>query len=301
MRHITLLNERSDPSLLLHDFDEDISTIERFHRYVIEASDRDFRQACDEISLGLDPEQYDGGDVVGYAEERLGITPWDVASHSGLMAVSRATSLVEVMFARMAAQTIQEPDYWIFPDNGLWSRQREEDFYSSVLRMPFKTNAGAFKAIRGLRDLYAHGYGVPASEHRRSTLGQQLVQHIPCGPPTELERRLGYDGAVFFFGWDSSYSARERQVTSTWSSTRRADLSPLAAYRILVAAKEHVHAAHAALQQGLRSDLDTNLPKFVRNVHKEMERRARRRGTADCPSPPETDVPVTGPAADHQQ
>lgn len=273
MRYINLLGDRGDRELMLHDFDTEMHQIERMHQYVVTTSHREFYALSDEISEELDPEHYDGGDVIGIAEERLGINPWDVAAHSGLMAISRATSLSEVMLARMAAHFIQDSARFVFPGDGLWSRQREEEFYKSVLKTPFRTNSGAFSAMRGLRDLYIHGYGVPATEKRRSRLAERLYQFIDRGPATQPERDLGYEGQVYFFGWDSSFSPSKRAVTPSWTSSGRADISPLAAYRMLMAAKAHVHAAYCAFDDGFHDDLDEEEPKFIKTVLREEARR----------------------------
>lgn len=276
MRFITLLTDPGDLPLMLHDFDVELAQIEGTHRYLVTASERDFNAACDELASNVDPENFDMGDVVGYAEERLGFTSWDIASHSGLMALSRATSLVEVMLARMPAQYVVEPERWMFPREGLWSRQRESEFYKTVLKTPFKASDGAFAAMRSLRDLYAHGYGVPASEQRRSRIAEQLHRQVDHGPASEQEAKLGYGGSVYFFGWDSSFSPRDGAVSATWTSGRRADISPLATYRLLMAAKDHVHAAHAAVMNGIRDGLDEGNCKFIKTVLAEEDRLSRR-------------------------
>ncbi|REJ05168.1 hypothetical protein DY023_11395 [Microbacterium bovistercoris] len=258
---------------MLRDFDEELTQIENMHRYVVQASERDFEAACEKLSEGVDPETFDMGDIVSLAEEQVGIAPWDVASHSGLMAISRAASLAEVMLARMPAQYLIEPERWVFPRNGLWPRQWEATFYRTVLKTPYRTDSELFAAIRALRDLYAHGYGVPATEQRRTRIAEVLHRHVDAGPATDGETRLGYGGGVYFFGWDSSYSTMQRKVTSGWSMSRRADISPLATYRLLIATKEHVHAAYAALMGGFHDDLDEANCKFIKIVLADESRR----------------------------
>ena len=162
---------------------------------------------------------------------------------------------------------------------GLWSRNRERTVYKTVLRDPV-AGSGAFNAMRDLRDLYMHGYGVPATEQRRVTLAQKLHSTVDRASATDAERALGYSGEVYFFGEHSTYSPRDKAVLGRFDPHRRADLSPLAAHRLLRSARDYVHAAHAAVLSGARPNLTADNCELIRVVQREIARPPRSPNTA---------------------
>ena len=100
------------------------------------------------------------------------------------MALTRAMSLSEVTLARMAAAWFVEPETVVFVNGKVWSRGWEEMFYGTMLVTPFVTSSDGFGALRDLRDLYVHGYGIPAtrdddSRSRRSSTRHSATQSQP--------------------------------------------------------------------------------------------------------------------------
>lgn len=183
------------------------------------------------------------------------------------MAISRAVSLCEVFFARMAASTINDADRWVFPKGSSWPRDWERKFYKTTLTTPFIVDGDGFGALRDLRDLYVHGYGVPALESRRQTLARRLYSQMDTSPRTSAEEMLGYEDKVYFFGDRSRFSAATRTLEGVDAfATRQADVSPLAAYRLLESMRAHAHAAHAAILGGFRLNLDATTCAFVKTA-----------------------------------
>ncbi len=191
------------------------------------------------------------------------------------MALTRTMSLSEVTLARMAAAWFVEPETVVFINGKVWSRGWEEMFYGKMLVTPFVTSSDGFGALRDLRDLYVHGYGIPATEGRRLTLAQKLHEAFGDSEPTDEERALGYRGASYYFGEYAKYSPETRSFTSETWHRRNANLSPLSTYRSLARIRRHIAAAYAALGDGIRDDITIENCKFAREYDKWEKRQAR--------------------------
>lgn len=257
---------------ILPEFEEELDRIVRMHSFVVRASNDEFEAVYDRLMEANDPENYDGGDAIFDAEVKLGINPWDVASHAGLMALTRAVSLAEITLARMAAAWFVAPNLAIFPEGRLWIRPIERDFFETCLNTPFDTDGGGFGTVRDLRDLYVHGYGIPGTEERRAWLAERLHEEFGA-PPTEAESSLGYSSDIYFFGEWSEYSPETASLTTRSWGRKHADMSPLATYRILVGIRAHVEAAFAAMTDGVREELTPETSKFVKSFESRVRRR----------------------------
>lgn len=152
--------------LLAVEFDREIERIILMHRYVIKTAARDFGQLYERLLAAHNYEDsgYDGGDAIWDTEQELGVNPWDVEEHFGLLSLARAVSLAEIVLARLAAACWERLELTVFPQGRTWPRQWEVDFYKTCLRTKFDSNGRGFETLRRLRDLYMHGYGVPVRE-----------------------------------------------------------------------------------------------------------------------------------------
>lgn len=265
MLNLSYLTDRTRWHLHVQDFDEELDAVLAMHRYLVRASRRDFRAEYERQLAIHNPENYDGGDAIWDAEIAIGVNSWDVESHAGLMAIARAVSIAEVMFARMAAHFLRDPEIWVFPNEGLWMRDWESKFYKFVLVAPFDVGGNGFGPLRELRDLYTHGYGVPATKARLDRLAQRLHDKFDTSPATAEEKSDGFEGEVYFFGDRTTYSSKTRTLESTLFDSHHADVSELATYRALEQLRAHVHSAHAAATAGLRDDVEDG-NKYVKTV-----------------------------------
>jgi hypothetical protein len=261
------------------DFDNELDEIIGMHRYLVRTA-RHEHEAEYEHQLEIhDPENYDGGDAIWDAEKVIGVDSYAVESHAGLMAIARAVSISEVTLARMAAHHVKNADIWVFPNGGLWTRDWEAKYYKHVLIAAFNVGGNGFTATRELRDLYTHGYGVPATQPRLDKLAQRLHDSFATTPATDTEKALGYVGDAYFFGSGTTYPKKTRTLESEWGfSSHRADVSELATYRVLEQLRVHIHAAHAAFQSGMRDDIDDATNPFVKTVNAWWDKRTS--GTA---------------------
>jgi hypothetical protein len=144
----TLHSDKLELRSLVADFNRELNSIIATHRYVVESVERDFKALYDQFLSAHDPEwdSYDGGDAIWDAEQKLGITPWDVEAHQGMSALTRAVALADVVLARTAATLIAEPEPLVFPGGRLWSRRWEQLFYEDCLVEPYNTAANGFSA-----------------------------------------------------------------------------------------------------------------------------------------------------------
>lgn len=150
----------------------------------------------------------------------------------------------------------------------MWLRDWEREFYERATVVPFKTDGNGFGTLRSLRDLYSHGYGIPATETRRDNLVRKLYNQFDTSPITAEEADLGYTGEAYFFGDDAQYSPSTQRLERTLFMPLRADISPLATYRVLQRIRVHIENAHAALSQGLKANMTADNNKFVALVEK---------------------------------
>lgn len=268
MRYIDLLTDSFHWKSELLEFQEELDRIDAMHRYIVTVSRDQFGVAYERLlSENFHPDaSYDGSDAIYDAEELVGINPWEVSSHAGLMAITRGVSLAEVMMARMAAAHFQDPSHWTYPNDSLWHRSWEELFYKAVPLKAFNTSGNGFGALRQLRDLYVHGYGIPITTEKRNQLARKLYGSFPPTAPTDKEVRLGYSMPVYFFGEDTRFSSQTKSLEAGLLSSMRADVSPLATFRALERIRDHVQDASATLQYGIRSDTTPAIEKFISMV-----------------------------------
>lgn len=196
-----------------------------------------------------------------------------MSSHAGLMALTRAMSLSEVSLARMAAAWFKDPEKVTFADGKVWNRELEDAFYWSCLVTPFRTGSNGFRALREMRDMYVHGYGIPVTNESRVTLAQRLYEAFGDAEPTTAEIELGYKGAAYYFGEYTKYVPSTKTLESTMLSAGGADLSPLATYRSMVRIREHIAAAYESLSHGLLDDISETA--FAKIIERNEERKAK--------------------------
>jgi hypothetical protein len=266
MRHLTLLTDRTSWHLHLNDFDEEMDKIAAMHRFLVLTAHGQFTKEYERLMSQPGDGNYDGGDAIWDAEKLVGVTPWDIEGHAGLMAITRAVSLAEVMLARMAASRVSAPETFVFPKGGLWIRQWEGEFYKTVLASPFIVSANGFNAARELRDLYSHGYGVPATEDRRDKLAGALYGEFDSSKAKADEIALGFDGAVYFFGEHAKYDTTTRKLVGETFMSKQANVSKLATHRVLRQIRAHIHQAHAAFDKGFKPGLNVSNNRFLKSV-----------------------------------
>lgn len=85
------------------EYDEELDRIVREHTFVTSTVHAAFNDTYDRLLERFGSEGYDGGDAFFDAEQQIGINPWDVTTHQGLVALVSAVSLTEVTLARLAA------------------------------------------------------------------------------------------------------------------------------------------------------------------------------------------------------
>lgn len=184
---------------------------------------------------------------------------------SGLMWLTSAISLSEFTLARFAALFFHNPEEIVVVNGGTWSRQEAVAFYKSCLKNPFKSDGNGFGSLQSLRDLYAHGYGVPAVAEKRDALARKLHQQfhaILTTPASAEELALGYQDTRYLFGEGTTYDRRKNELKTGWLSNATADLSPLVTYRILLHVKQHIANAYSALLGDIRDDMTLENCKF---------------------------------------
>jgi len=271
MRGVELTNDRTAFRFLVPEFEQELDRIVKEHRYIVRTASREFEALWNDYMSQPSDGERDGGDIFALVEMKLGINPFDVEGDAGLAAISRAVSLAEVTFARMAAAHFHQPEDWVYLDEKLWTRELEGKFFKFVLLQPVNTSANGFGSLRDLRDLYAHGYGVPASEARREKLAVRLYSDFPTKGSTADERFLGYNGDAYWFGKYTTFDTKTRSLVSEIFSSRNADVSELAAYRALKSIEAHVQAVEQAVLHGVLTELAEPNPYF-----KAVERSRRR-------------------------
>jgi hypothetical protein len=277
MRSAELTNDTTAFRFLIPEFEIELERIVKEHRYIVRTARREFEGLWNHYMSQPGDGELDGGDIFALVEAKLGINPFDVEGDAGLAAISRAVSLAEVTFARIAAAHFHQPGDWVYIDDQLWTRELEAKFFKSVLRMPVNTSANGFGSLRALRDLYAHGYGVPATAARRDKLAARLYSDFPANGPSFDERLLGYRGDAYWFGKYTSFDTKTSSLVSEILSSKNADVSELAAYRALRSIESHVQAVEQAVINGVHTNLsDTNA--FLKAAERRRNRKAFPKG-----------------------
>lgn len=260
---LDLLTDSTDPDETLQRFNDDLDLVANLHRFLVTSVPRMFEAEIAEVARGADLEHYDYGDAIWDAEKTLGVTPWDVEAHSGMIAISRAVSLSELALAQMAARLFEHPEAIVYRDRRTWSRRLEGLFYKTCLVTPFKVGGNGFSALRDLRDTYVHGYGLASSRERRNELAQRLYQGTDTSPITPEETELGYDGVVGFFG-AATYTKGDLHPGIDGRLT--ASITALATHRAIKQIRSHIASAHAAIEQGVKPGQTSANNKFCREL-----------------------------------
>lgn len=143
-------------------------------------------------------------------------------------------------------------------------REWEREFYRTCLQKPFNTNSNGFGELREIRDLYAHGYGVPVTREAQERLAARLHSKFDFSPPSATEIALGYSGAASFFGETATYDAKEGLRDLLMMRLPAANLTPVATHRALDRLRTHVHRAVEAVRGGIRDDYRQS--KYIRTV-----------------------------------
>lgn len=255
-----------DIETLLRESTEELEKIVTLHRYVTRTVEREFTASYDRHLKVNDPEYYDGGDAIWDAEKEIGVTPWHVDKHFGLLSLARGVSLAEVVMARMAAKVWEIPELTVFPNGKMWSRTWEKEFYRTVLNQRFDSYGNGFGPLRSLRDVYIHGYGVPVEADSQGVLARSLHQALDMSSLTAEEEALGYGGEPGFFGPYAKYHPKTGLTDTLVSGVPAADLSPVSTYRALKRIGEHVVLASEAVMSGPRDDLENS--RFIKMVAK---------------------------------
>lgn len=267
------LEFRDDVHDLLRDFDDELKQASRMYRYIVRAAEQDFKAVYDQLlqeNSGWE-DSYNGGDAVWDAEVELGMNPWTLAKHLGFMTLVTIVALAEIVLARLGAACWQEPKYTVYPSGKTWSRRWEGEFYRTCLKRKFDPDAGGFGALRALRDLYAHGYGVPVEPSELQALARRLYGALPSAPPTRAEIDLGFDGAMSFFGEHAKFSHQDGLVEGFFFRLPKAELTPLAVHRSIECVRSTIAEAGASVVGGTVDDVSAT--RFARTVSTFWERR----------------------------
>jgi len=266
---LDLLTDRTDPDETLRRFNEDLDLVENLHRFLVTSVPAMFEGKIGDFARGVDLDYYSYGDAMWDAERTLGVTPWHVEAHSGMIAISRAVSLSELALAQMAARVFEHPETIIYRDGRTWSRRLEGLFYKTCLVASFKVGGSGFSALRDLRDTYIHGYGLASSRERRTALAQSLYQGTDTSPITPEETALGYDGVVGYFG-AATYTKGDLHPGIDGLLT--ASITPLATHRAIKQIRSHIASAHAAIEQGVKPGQTSANNKFCRELARRTAR-----------------------------
>lgn len=267
------LEFRDDVHDLTRDFENELQKASRLHHYIVRVAGRDFEAVYDRLleeNSGWE-DSYNGGDAVWDAEVELGMNPWTLAKHLGFMTLVRTVALAEIVLARLGAACWEEPTYTVYPLGKTWSRRWEREFYTTCLKRKFDPGAGGFGALRALRDLYAHGYGVPVDPGDLQALARRLYGAFSSAPPTREEVDLGIDGTMSFFGEHAKFSHQDGLVEGFFFRLPEAELSPRAVHRSIETIRSTVAEARAAVVAGTVDDVSAT--RFVRTVSRYWEQR----------------------------
>lgn len=264
----THADSRMDVEWLMREFASELREIIALHRYVVTTATREFETVYERLLAehtgGED--DYNGGDAICDAEEELGVNPWNVEQHLGLMTLARAVSLAEIVMARLAAVCWTRPELTVFPNGRTWQRAWEHEFYKTCLEVKFDPDDDGFGPLRQLRDASIHGYGVPVIADQQHKLAARLHEHFDPSVVTAEEIELGYEGTASFFGEDATFDRREGLRSTLLMGLPAANLTPVATYRALVRIGAHVDGAAKAVLSGPRHDVGAS--KFVKMVEK---------------------------------
>jgi len=275
--------EQEDPSagpwssrlrLIAHDARRDFASIHQYLQVVGPEIDKRFEEVVEDVEARLDPEFNDMGDVYWEAEQAFGANPLEIHAHTGLMLVSRGVALSEIVFASIPMALFVDAEPLVYKGDHSWSRKMAELFYRTCLDRPVSIGDGAMAPITQLRDLYAHGYGRPHRKEEAEKLSAALYPFLGPADLTAEERALGFTEAPYAFGRYSDYTPASGFKHDVFVPVV-AEVSPVAARRLLLLIEQRVEAALSAASWGLKDPLNETTSKFVRIwVQEETEREA---------------------------
>ncbi|MCS5735759.1 hypothetical protein [Herbiconiux daphne] len=245
---------------------KDFAALHGYLHVVTREIDRSFDAVVDQVDL--DPENHDMGDVYWEAEKMFGANPLDISAHTGLMLVSRAVALSEIIFASIPSMLFVDADPFVYNGDHSWSRKMAGLFYKTCLNRPVNIADGAMKPITQLRDLYAHGYGRPRRKEEAEKLAAALHPHLGAAEPTPEERALGFADRPYVFGLYAQYDPGTG-LSEEHFLPLVAELSPVATRRLILLVQERVEAALLAASWGIRDPLTEENSKFLREWAKE--------------------------------
>lgn len=239
-------------------FDEVVAS----HRLFLRVAEEAFSRAAEDARGFLNPEDHDEGDVYAAAYESLGVDPYDISQHLGLMSLTRAVSLAEVTIARAAASFFKDAEGIVFTDGKAWTRQLAMSFFKTVLIRPFAIDQFGMDAITQLRNTYSHGYGdLKNADHARLLEGRLLA--LAAGPPaTQDELNAGYGEQISVVD-----SAPAGYFEDHWQLPV-VHLSPLATLRLMRVIERTVHAALDAAAEGPKQGQQLATSQFAKDWEK---------------------------------
>lgn len=252
---------------------QDFAALHQYSQAVL----REVQASFDRVVKGVDlnPEDHDMGDIYWEAEQTFGANPLDISAHTGLMLLSRGVALSEVLFASIPSKLLTNADELVYVEGRSWTRKQAGLFYKTCLAHPVNIGNGFMQPISQLRDLYAHGYGRPHRTEVAEQLAGALHPYLGPAEPTEEEKALGFVEGPYAFGWWAPYSPATGFPNDPFS-TLVAELSPLAARRLLLLIEQRVDEVFEAASFGIKTPLTPDNSTFVRDWVREQEKREAR-------------------------
>ena len=218
----------------------------------------------------LDPESTDPGDVYYKATKLLGLDPYEVAGHTGLMMLARGAGLYETYVARVASQFFSDSEGIVYIGGRSWTRGDADKFFGTCLNRPMRPWRGSMKWIAQLRDLYAHGYGEPLSTESATLLAGELWRIARFEEaPTDEESKIGLGEGQYLFGPHSDYSPKAGIQTLSFSTVSFA-LSPLTTHRLLGEIESAMREVFEAASWWTKNDLSPENNAFLRGIEKKL-------------------------------
>jgi hypothetical protein len=260
---LALVNEIAPRHWTMEDirvpFDRQFGEILASHRLFLRVADEAFTNAVEEARATLNPEGNDEGDVYAAAQESIGVSPYDVSQHLGLMALTRAVSLAEVTIARAAASFFTDAEGLVFTDGKAWTRQQAISFFKTVLIRPVHIDEAGMDAVTDLRNAYSHGYGDLKNANKAEQLEKRLLE-LAAGPPATAEEiDAGYGERLTI-----TRVAPSGYFEDHWQLPV-AHLSPLAALRLIRVTERTVHGVLDAAAWGPKQGEELNTSRFVKD------------------------------------
>ncbi|PYY47799.1 hypothetical protein DEJ03_03670 [Curtobacterium sp. MCLR17_043] len=274
---------------LYFDTVDEIDELDSFHHVLGNLTRDAYNTAAAKISKTADWESgYDGGDLHDDAISQIGIDPYNVSLHVGLMVVSRAVTVLETLTVEVMEAILSGPvDELVYPNGKQWTHDMADDLYWRVLLRPLRPWSGeSMKAIARLRNLYVHAYGVHRFVEDAEDLAALLhkVTRADRGP-TPDEAGLGLHGDATFFDLDTTYHPKEglRGGFGVGPEIQMV-LSPLATHRLLGLIRQRAIEILDASSYGTVKDLTERIDQWVAK-HLDRNKAADAAAASEAPSP----------------